>query len=74
MTGHINVAELDAVLKGINLALKWGLQEIEISTNSAMVCGSMKSIDSRVMSSNEGSLRDDSEAAARNPAGVDGYM
>ena len=26
--GHINVAELDAVLKGINLALKWKLQEM----------------------------------------------
>ena len=23
---HINVAELDAVLKGINLAIKWGLR------------------------------------------------
>ena len=34
---HINVAELDAVLKGINLAIKWGLREIEIRTDSAMV-------------------------------------
>ena len=34
---HINVAELAAVLKGINLAIKWGLREIEIRTDSATV-------------------------------------
>ena len=34
---HINVAELDAVLKGINLAIKWGLREIEIRIDSATV-------------------------------------
>ncbi|XP_029636193.1 uncharacterized protein LOC115211658 [Octopus sinensis] len=36
---HINVAELDAVLKGVNLALKWGLHTIEIRTDSATVLG-----------------------------------
>ncbi|XP_036361043.1 uncharacterized protein LOC118764383 [Octopus sinensis] len=36
---HINVVELDAVLKGVNLALKWGLHAIEISTDSATVLG-----------------------------------
>ena len=34
---HINVAEFDTVLKGINLAIKWGLREIEIRTDSATV-------------------------------------
>lgn len=34
---HINVAELDAVMKGINLALKWGLQNVEVRTDSATV-------------------------------------
>ena len=34
---HVNMAELDAVLKGINLAIKWGLREIEIWTDSATV-------------------------------------
>ena len=34
---HINVAELDAVLKRINLAIKWRLREIEIRTDSATV-------------------------------------
>ena len=34
---HINVAGLDAVLKGINLAIKWGLREIEIRTDPATV-------------------------------------
>lgn len=28
--GHINVAELDAALKGVNLALKWRLRDIEL--------------------------------------------
>ena len=31
------MAELDAVLKGINLAIKWGLREIKIRTDSATV-------------------------------------
>ena len=34
---HINMAELNAVLKGINLAIKWELREIEIRTDSATV-------------------------------------
>ena len=34
---HINVAELEAVLKGLNLAIKWGLKEIDIVTDSATV-------------------------------------
>ena len=32
---HINLAELDAVLKGVNLALKWNLSQIAIMTDSA---------------------------------------
>ena len=35
--GHINVAELEAVLKGINLALKWGMKSLELKTDSATV-------------------------------------
>ena len=27
---HINIAELEAVVKGVNLTLKWGLREIEV--------------------------------------------
>ncbi|XP_076031925.1 uncharacterized protein LOC143019828 [Oratosquilla oratoria] len=41
---HINMSELDAVIKGINLALKWGLREIEIRTDSATVAGWMNSV------------------------------
>ena len=37
--GHINIAELEAVVRGINLALKWGLREIKAVTDSATVCG-----------------------------------
>ena len=38
-TAHINVAELDAVLRGINLALKWKLAEVVLATDSATVHG-----------------------------------
>jgi ribonuclease HI len=34
---HINVAELEAILKGLNLAIKWDMKEIEIMTDSASV-------------------------------------
>ena len=42
---HINVAELDAIMKGINLALKWSLQAVEIRTDSATVPSWIKSED-----------------------------
>ena len=32
---HINVAELEAVVKGLNLALKWGRTELKVITDSA---------------------------------------
>ena len=36
---HINVAELESVLKTVNLALKRELQELKVKTDSATVCG-----------------------------------
>jgi hypothetical protein len=42
--GHINLAELEAIIKGINLALRWQLVEIEIVTDSATVHGWLSSI------------------------------
>ena len=39
---HINVAELEAVLKGINLCVKWGLKDIIIKSDSAIVVGWVK--------------------------------
>ena len=39
---HINVAELEAVLKGINLGIKWGLQDMVVMTDSATVYGWIK--------------------------------
>lgn len=36
---HINVAELEAVLKGLTLALKWGRTEVKVMTDSACVHG-----------------------------------
>ena len=40
---HINVAELEAMLKGINLALKWHMKVIEVMTDSATVHGWLRS-------------------------------
>ena len=34
---HINVSELDAVIRGLNTALRWGNREIQIMTDSASV-------------------------------------
>ena len=41
---HINVEELEAVVKGINLALKWELTDINIVTDSAAVYGWVGSV------------------------------
>ena len=34
---HINVAELESVLKGVNLAIEWGVTELRIMTDSSTV-------------------------------------
>jgi hypothetical protein len=36
-SAHINLAELEALLKGVNIALLWGLKKISIVTDSATV-------------------------------------
>ena len=36
---HINVEELEVVLKGLNLALRWHFKQIELVTDSATVFG-----------------------------------
>ncbi|XP_004209839.1 uncharacterized protein LOC101240545 [Hydra vulgaris] len=41
---HINLAELEAVIKGINLATKWGFECITIKLDSATVVGWLKSL------------------------------
>ena len=41
---HINVAELEATIKGLNAALKWGLKKITILTDSATVFGWLQSL------------------------------
>lgn len=41
---HINVAELDAVIQGINLAIRWNLEIVEVVTDSATVRGWMSSV------------------------------
>ncbi len=41
---HINVAELEASIKGLNLALKWGLREVEIMCDSVTACGWLRSV------------------------------
>ena len=41
---HVNVAELDAVIQGINLAIRWNLEIVEVVTDSATVRGWMTSV------------------------------
>ena len=41
---HVNVAELDAVIQGINLAIRWNLEVVEVVTDSATVRGWMSSV------------------------------
>ena len=41
---HINVAELDAVIKGLNLACSWGLEKLTVVTNSQTVFGWLRSL------------------------------
>ena len=36
-SGHINMAELDALIKGLNLAISWNLQQIKVFTDSQTV-------------------------------------
>ena len=36
---HINLAELDAVVRGINLVISWKLNTIEVLTDSSTVFG-----------------------------------
>ena len=43
-SAHINVAELEAVLKGINLAISWGFKSINICSDSSSVFGWLKSL------------------------------
>ncbi len=43
-TAHINLAELDAVLRGINLTVKWGFREFSLATDSATVYGWLRSV------------------------------
>ena len=37
--GHINVVELEAVMEGVNLIMKWGLEIIIVITESETVAG-----------------------------------
>ena len=39
---HINLAELEAVIKGVNLGLKWGSPEMRIMTDSTSVYNWLK--------------------------------
>jgi transposase InsO family protein/ribonuclease HI len=43
-SAHINRAELDAAIRGINLALKWGKRELRIMCDSATVCGWLNAV------------------------------
>ena len=36
---HVNVAELEVVLKGVNLAIKWGMKSPNLKADSSIVYG-----------------------------------
>ena len=38
-SAHINRSELDAVIRGINMSIKWGFKDVTIMTDSATVFG-----------------------------------
>ena len=44
MAGHINLAELDAVIKGINLAVSWNFRRFVLAVDSATVVGWLRSV------------------------------
>jgi len=46
-SAHINVAELDSVLKGINMAVKWNFKKMKIVTDSKVVFGWLNLVKSR---------------------------
>ena len=41
---HINVAELEAAMRALNMAVKWGFSDIEITTDSSTVAGWLKNM------------------------------
>ena len=41
---RINIAELDAVVRGINLFVKWNVKNLSVFTNSVTVHGWLKSV------------------------------
>jgi transposase InsO family protein len=43
-TKHINVSELDAAIKGVNLCLRWGIRKFRLMTDSATVVGWFKCV------------------------------
>ena len=43
-SAHINISELDAAIRGINLALRWGKRELTLMTDSSTVYGWLKAV------------------------------
>jgi hypothetical protein len=43
-SSHINMSELDAVIRGISLCLRWNVRQFTIKTDSATVFGWLKSV------------------------------
>ena len=41
---HINLAELESILKGVNLAVAWGIQDLEVMTDSSSVYSWVKNM------------------------------
>lgn len=43
-SAHINMSELDAVIRGITLCLRWGIRQFTVRTDSATVFGWLKAV------------------------------
>ena len=42
--GHINMSELEAAIRGINMCLRWKIWQFTLQTDSATVCGWLKAL------------------------------
>ena len=55
---HINVAELEAALKGIDLAIRWNVKKVKLATDSKTVAGWLRSVLSNIQRVKVGGLHE----------------
>ena len=55
---HINVAELEVALKGIDLAIRWNVKKVKLATDSKTVAGWLRSVLSNIQRVKVGGLHE----------------